>query len=387
MFRSNGKGIPIGKILGVPISLDWSWFAIVALLTWSLGSSYFPSRLSGYEETVYYGLGLTAAVLLFVSVLAHEVGHAIAAMVYRIPVRRIRLMFLGGIAELGEDSRTPISEFIVAIAGPAVSLLTAGFFLVSRIALNQNSLMANLEYMRPVSALLVYLMMINLLLAGFNMIPGFPLDGGRVLRSILWGITGDRARGTMIAATVGRIVAFGFIGIGFFEIILGTTTSGLWSIFIGIFLNSAAGQQVQFQRLRDLLSEFDVAQAMRRDHVFIPEYVTLQQLASNPLYGVGRRNFLVRQDERPIGYLTMKEFTKVPQSEWMTTTALQAMQPFGDAAFVEPDTVLWNALQAMEQSGLTQLPVVSHTDDFLGFVRRDDVLRFAQYARAFGSSA
>lgn len=384
MFSRGSKGVPVGKIMGIPISLDYSWFAIVALLTWSLGGNYFPNRLDGYSDVVYYGLGLVSSVLLFASVFAHEVGHSVAALWYDVPVKRIRLTFLGGLAELGKESSRPIVEFVIAIAGPAVSLLSAGVFFLANMILGNSPLMANMALFEPISAVLWYLAILNGLLTLFNLIPGFPLDGGRVLRAILWAVTGDQRRGTIIAANVGRLVAFGFIGLGIVEIVMGSTASGLWTIFIGMFLNSAATSQIQYQRVRSLLLEYSVDQAMRRDFVYIPATITLEQIASNAIYGLGRRTFLVRRGEQPIGYLTMKEFEQVDRGRWAYTTTEQAMRPFAADAFVTPDTVLWNALRMMDVNELNQLPVVTD-NGFSGLIRREDVLRFAQFAQSMGA--
>lgn len=386
MFSRGNKGVPVGKFMGIPISLDYSWFAIVALLTWSLGNNYFPNRLPGYSDELYYGLGLISSVLLFASVFAHEVGHSVAALYYNVPVKRIRLTFLGGLAELGKESPKPIVEFVIAIAGPAVSLLSAGVFFLANALLVRSPLMENMLILEPITTVFAYLALVNGLLTAFNLIPGFPLDGGRVLRAILWAVTGDQRRGTVIAANVGRLVAFGFIGLGVFEIVVGSTASGLWTIFIGLFLNSAASAQIQYQKLRVLLSEYSVDQAMRRDFAFIPANVTLEQIASNPIYGLGRRTFLVRREQTPIGYLTMQEFRAVSRDMWLTTTTEQAMRPFTADAVVTPDTVLWNALRLMDVNELNQLPVVNDAG-LLGLIRREDVLRFAQFAQSSPATA
>ncbi len=381
MFSRGSNGVPVGRFLGIPISLDYSWFAIVALLTWSLGNGYFPNRLPEYSQVVHYGLGLTASVLLFVSVFAHEVGHSIAALRFEVPVRRIRLTFLGGLAELGKEATTPFIEFIIAIAGPAVSLLSAGVFFLANAALQSATLMPQMAILEPITVLFMYLALVNLLLTLFNLLPGFPLDGGRVLRAILWAVTGDQRRGTVIAANVGRFFAFGFIALGVFEIITGAPANGLWTIFIGLFLNGAAGAQIQYQKMRVLLSDHSVDQAMRRDFAFIPFDISLEQIASNALFGLGRRTFIVRRSEQPIGYLTLKEFQAVDREQWAATTTESAMRAFTPDAVVTPDTVLWNALHLMDVNELNQLPVITDAG-LLGLIRREDVLRFAQFAQS-----
>lgn len=377
-MRNRGKSIPLGRIFGIPIGLDYSWFLIFVLLVWSLSTNYYPVRFGNWAEGLYWGAGALTAVLLFVSVLLHELGHAIAALAFHIPVRRIRLLFFGGVAELGDEAPHAGGEFLVAVAGPAVSLLIA-------IVLGFGWLGASLQGApEPVVALFGYLAFINLILAVFNMIPGFPLDGGRVLRAALWGFTGSMSRATRIAATIGRIVAFGFIGFGIFQILTGSLFNGLWSGFIGMFLQGAASAEVQSQQVRDSLAGRTVGQVMRRNYASLPADVSVQQLLDAHVLGFGNRTFVVTNGGEAVGLLTLENVQRVPLGERHVTTVAEAMTPLARSAPITPDTALWDALRQMELEQLGQVPVVED-GEITGLLRRDDVFAFLYDLRRFGT--
>ena len=202
MTRHN---IPLGRILGIPIGLDYSWFVVFTLFTWMLARSYFPAEFKHWPLLLYWFMGAATTIMLFVSVLLHELGHSVVAQRYKIPVRSITLFLFGGVAQIGTEPPSAIAEFLIAMAGPLVSLALAIFFYVV------TPLAAGME---PLFGLVKYLAYINLALVLFNLIPGYPLDGGRVFRAILWAITKNMRRATLIAANVGRFFAFGFIFFG-----------------------------------------------------------------------------------------------------------------------------------------------------------------------------
>ena len=242
MTRHN---IPLGRILGIPIGLDYSWFVIFALLTWMLADNYYPAEFKDWPPLLYWFTGAMTAIMLFVSVLLHELGHSVVALRYKVPVLGITLFLFGGVAQIGADPPSAIAEFLIASAGPLVSLILAVFFYAVQ------PLVAGIE---PLLGLAKYLAYINLALVLFNLIPGYPLDGGRVFRAIVWAITGNMRRATLIAANVGRLFAFLFIFIGIWQMISGNFTGGLWIAFIGWFLDNAASAQVQQVMVHGLLA-------------------------------------------------------------------------------------------------------------------------------------
>jgi Zn-dependent protease len=247
------QSISLGRIFGIPIGLDYSWFLVFALLTWTLAVSYYPAEFKNWPTFEYWLVGGVTAVLLFVSVLLHELGHSVVAMRYKIPVRSITLFIFGGVAQIGAEPPSAIAEFWIAVAGPLVSFALAALF---------GLLQPVVTSIGPLLALAKYLAYINGVLGLFNLIPGFPLDGGRVFRAIVWGITHNLRRATTIAGNLGRLIGFLFIFYGVWQMVSGNFINGLWIAFIGWFLESAAIAQIQQQRVQGLLSGHRVSEVM-----------------------------------------------------------------------------------------------------------------------------
>lgn len=377
-MNRSGRSLSLGRVFGIPIGLDYSWFVIFALLVWSFSTSYYPLRFDSWAPGLYWAVGSLTALLLFVSVLLHELGHAVAAMAFHIPVRRIRLMIFGGVAELGDEAPNAGGEFLVAIAGPAVSILIG-------VVLGFGWLGAQLTAgPEPLVALLSYLAFINIVLAVFNLIPGFPLDGGRVLRGIVWGVTGSLSRATRTAATIGRVLGFAFIGFGIFQVLTGGLANGLWLSFIGLFLQGAARAELEAQTVRDLLQGRTVGQVMQRSYTTIPGSVTLQQLVDAHVMGYGQRTYAVTEGDEVTGLLATDRVRHVPRARWSHTSAREAMTPLASSKQVAPDTELWAALRQMELDQVAQLPVMED-GRLMGLLRREDVFRFLQALRKFGA--
>lgn len=369
MMNRRENWIPLGRVFGIPLGLDYSWFLIFGLLTWSLATNYYPARYADWTTALYWTLGALTTILLFGSVLLHEFGHALVAKGFNIPVRRIRLMVFGGVAELEDESPTALSEFLIAIAGPLVSLFTAAAAAAAWLVLGM------VGGLQPVVALVGYLAFVNLMLAVFNLIPGFPLDGGRVLRAIIWGVSGDMRRSTLTAAKVGRVISFGFIGVGALEILTGSLSSGLWTIFIGIFLQGAARSEVQALRVRDLLSGRTAAQLMTRSYVTLPADLPVQRVLDAHIMGGGWRAAVVVDGEQPVGVLTPEAIGQVAPEQRGVVTVGEAMLPLGDALRISPGTELWTALRQMELRRVGQLPVIED-GRLLGVLRREDIFGF-----------
>lgn len=366
--------IPLGRIFGIALGLDYSWFLIFFLLAWSLAIGYYPAALPAQPVVVYWILGAVSAILLFVSVLLHELGHSIVALRYGVPVRSITMFIFGGVSQIGAEAPTAAAELWIALAGPAVSAALAVVFglvqpLVSTIG--------------PVFALTKYLTYINGALALFNLIPGFPLDGGRVLRAILWTTTGDSRRATLVASSVGRMIAFVFILWGVAQIFSGNAFGGLWIAFIGWFLESAASAQAQQVRLQGALAGHTVAEAMNPQYTPIPAAINLRELVDRYILGGGRRCFVVTQGDTAVGLVTLHQIKDVPRDKWPTTTAAEAMTPVGRLKRVGPETALWTAVEAMDRDGVNQLPVM--TDGrLLGMLSRDDIISFLRTLHELG---
>ena len=374
MTRHN---IPLGRILGIPIGLDYSWFVIFALLTWMLADNYYPAEFKDWPPLLYWFMGAVTAVMLFVSVLLHELGHSVVALRYKIPVRSITLFLFGGVAQIGAEPPSAIAEFLIASAGPLVSLILAVLFYAVQ------PLVAGIE---PLLGLAKYLAYINLALVLFNLIPGYPLDGGRVFRAIVWAITGNMRRATLIAANVGRLFAFLFIFIGVWQMVSGNFGGGLWIAFIGWFLDTAASAQVQQVMIQGLLTGHKVSQAMSTHCAAVPADLTLQKLVDEHILGSGQRCFLVNRGENTVGLMTLHRIKEVPRPDWATTSAAQVMLPMEQLKCIEPDTELWAALQKMDRDGVNQLPV-TRDHDVVGMLSREDVITFLRTLQELGTDA
>jgi Zn-dependent protease len=370
----NKHTLSMGKIIGIPIGIDYSWFLVFILFTWVFASSYYPSEFQNWSTAEYWIVGAATTVMLFVSVLLHELSHSIVARRYKIQVRRITLFIFGGVSEITSEASNARAEFWIAIAGPLMSAALAGLFaIVSPIV----------KSITPLYALTKYLAYINISLAIFNLIPGFPLDGGRVFRSIIWGANRNLRRATVIAANVGRFIAFGFILFGVWLALTGNLLSGIWIAFIGWFLESAASSQLQQQRVERLLNGHRVSEAMVRNYTAVPADVTLQRLVDEHILGSGRRSFVVEKDHHAVGLLTIHQIKEVPQSEWSTTRVDSAMLPLEKARIVRPSTDLEEAVKEMDSDGVNQLPVMED-GHLVGTLNRESVISFLRTLSELG---
>jgi len=369
----NRSAIPIGRILGIPIGLDYSWFLIFALLTWSLATGYYPAEFKNWPLAQYWIVGAATVILMFISVLLHELGHSAVALHYKIPVRSITLFIFGGVAQIGAEPPSAISEFWIAIAGPVTSFALALFFGLLQYVVSP---------LAPLLALAKYLAYINGTLGLFNLIPGFPLDGGRVFRAITWGTTHSLRRATLIAANLGRFIAYIFIILGVWLMFSGNFGNGLWIAFIGWYLETAASSQIHQQTIHDLLEGHHVMDTMRRDYTAILPTTTLEQLFNKHILENGQRSLVVKQDDRVVGLLTLHNIKAIPSSDWLTTTAAQVMIPVSKMKWIRPEAELVDALGEMDRDGVNQLPVMVG-DQIQGVLGRDDVITFLRTLSEF----
>ncbi len=360
-----GKSIRLFRIGGIPIGLHPSWFIIFFFLTFSLANGYFATRAAELPSVAIWVLGLATSILFFASVLAHELGHAFVALRNKIPVKSISLFFLGGLAEIDREPSAPGEEFRIAIAGPMVSLTLALIF---------NSLAQFTGDLAYLSAAFSYLGRVNLLLGAFNMIPGFPMDGGRILRATIWKITGDYYRATQTASFTGRLVAFGFIAYGVFSVFTGNLMNGIWMGFIGLFLLNLAGSASAQARLQHKLRGVRVDQVMSRSYPSIPGETTLEQLVVSRLGDNSQGTFLV-VDHAPPGILTLREITKVPRHLWSSIKAREVMKPWERSDQISPDTPVITALEKMERDNLRVMPVVDGLQ-VMGILSREHVRHY-----------
>lgn len=369
MFRG---GISIGRVFGISIRLHYSWFLIFALITWVLTAFYFPAAFPNWSLALMIGAGLVTSLLFFGSVLLHELCHSLVAISEGMEIRSITLFFLGGVSELTGEPKTAGDEFRMAFAGPLSSLLLGGIFIGIYFALRPNNTLPY-QFGTAVSRYLGY---INILLGVFNLIPGFPLDGGRVFRSILWSTTRSLQSATRIASTVGRVIGFVFIFGGIALILFtGNFLTGIWMALIGWFLESAAGESYRQFMLQDLLKGHRAGEVMTTDCTLVPPDISVETLVNENILTSGRRCFPVVENDRAEGLMTLHNVRSVPRDSWAFTRVREAMTPIGQVKTVTPDEDLTAVLQILTEHDINQVPVVAD-GKVVGIVARDNIINF-----------
>jgi Zn-dependent protease/CBS domain-containing protein len=383
------NGLRIGRLFGINIYVDWSWLLIFLLVTWNLATE-FAQVHPTWGPGLNWGVAVVAALLFFASVLAHELAHAIAAQAQGISVRHIMLFLFGGVANLQQEPRSPRAEFVMAIVGPITSiviggicLLAAGVFARLPADATTNPGLA-LAALNPLTTLLLWLGSINILLGIFNLLPGFPLDGGRVLRAILWGATGNFRTATRWAAGVGQVFAWLLIFSGI-AMIFGVEipffgsglVSGLWLAFIGWFLSNAAMQSYQQVVIHDMLEGVPAMRLMRANVPAVPPHISVGDLVYRYVMGTDEQAFPVLDGNRLVGLVTLEDIRKVPREAWDTTTAGEIMTPADQLAVVRPQDDAATALDRLTERDVRQVPVISN-GRLMGLVRRRDIMRWLQ---------
>ena len=371
--------VSLGRIAGIPIGLHFSWFIIAALITFSLAGR-FQATQPEWSPSLVWSVSILTAVLFFVTLVAHELSHALVARARGIPVKSITLFALGGIANISKDANSAKTEFVIAIVGPITSF-AIGFGAIG-FAQSMGWTPAN-GTTTVAGSVLGWLGSINVLLAAFNLIPGYPLDGGRVLRAILWAAYKDGERATRHAARVGQGVAGLFIAFGVFQAFTGAGFGGLWLAFIGWFLLVAAQAAYTQVSITELLRDVRVADIMANDCAIVDARTSLRSIVDDLMLRTGQRCVMVQSDGRILGLLTPGEVRGVDRSRWMELTARDAMRPLDRLRTVTPDTAVSEALTTMARDDVNQLPVVDH-GRLEGIVSRGQIIRLLQARSELG---
>ena len=366
--------VRLGRIFGIDIGLHYSWGIIALLIVVSL-AGHFHSVNPGWTAELRWSLAGVTALLFFASILAHELSHAAVARARGIEVKSITLFALGGVANIERESSDAASEFWTAIAGPITSVVLGLLFLgIARVAGWQPE---SGTPPAPVGAGLVWLGYINVTLAIFNMIPGYPLDGGRVLRAVAWAISRDLTRATRIAGQVGQFIAIAFIVFGFFRFFYAGAFGGLWLAVIGWFLADAAAASQANVEVSSALADTRVGDVMSRDCPVVEENMNLRTLAEDYILRTGRHCFVVVHNGRQSGLVTIDALKKIERKRWPFMTVGQVARRFEQLLTVSPETPLTRALELMAQDNVTELPVISNSK-FVGLVSRGRVVEFMQ---------
>ncbi|MDA8086217.1 MAG: site-2 protease family protein [Nitrospiraceae bacterium] len=370
--KNNIGGIKLFRIKGIQIAIDFSWFIIFFLIIWSLSAGYFPRAFPRESVLVYWIAGLSATLLFFASVLAHEIAHSLVAIRHGLSVPSITLFVFGGVSQLGEEAKDPSSELRIAAAGPLSSFVLAGIFYVLSMFTGQ--------FARPiVTAVFAYLALVNAALGVFNLIPGFPLDGGRVLRAIYWAKKGSIQKATRLASGIGKIFAVFLIIWGGLQVLAGALIGGLWLVFIGIFLRSAAQSGYKELVLRHMLETARVGDIMVHEVVKVPPDEPLDRLIKDYFLHYGYKGFPVFDGTTPVGVVSISDVLGVPESALPVKSVREVMTPLSGKFIVSPETSLTEAFGRMRQDGRL---LVMEDGHFMGLITKTGLLRFLELKRA-----
>ncbi len=365
----------IARIAGIDIEVHVSWLIILVLLTFSLASGYFPTIYPGSTSTTYFLLGLISTILLFLSVLLHELAHSFVARSRGLTVHTIVLFIFGGVSNIEQEPPTAGTEFLMAFVGPLTSLV------IGAICYGLQLLFGGSRTL--IVPVLAYLALSNILLGIFNLLPGFPLDGGRVLRSIIWRITGNMQRATTITTFVGQVFAYLFILYGVLQFFAGNVLNGLFIGFIGWFLLNAA-QSARSQSVLDTVFRgVTVSQVMSTNVNTVPANISLQRLVDEYFLPQGLRSALVMQDDRLAGLITLSDIRHTPREEWAQTPVGLKMIPVERLHTVTPQQSLREVLALMNNQDINQLPVVED-EKLVGVLSREAILRSLEVRRSLG---
>jgi Zn-dependent protease/CBS domain-containing protein len=362
------QSLRLGKFKGIPIGAHYTWLIAFVLITVLLIHHYSVQYPNWTSETRWV-MGLITSMLFFLSIIGHELAHSLVALAKGIPVRSITLFVFGGISQIAQEAATASAEFQIAIVGPLSSLLIAGVFMLLALLVDTLS--------SPLAESFRWLGYINFMLAVFNLIPGFPLDGGRVLRSLLWWRKSDFEAATRVAANIGKAISYGFILWGIWQVFQNRVIDGLWIAFIGWFLLNAAQANVMQLTLHDALAGLLAKSLMTQDCATVLPSVPLSEFVHDYLLKTGRRCYVVTEGSHVFGLITSREVSAVPRSEWETTAVAAAMLPFEKLKWVQPDESAISVMEKMNAETVNQLPVIDGRR-LVGIISREMLLNQIQ---------
>lgn len=364
-----GRKIHLFTIVGFNVSIDFTWLLLAVLVTWSLARGLFPAWFGNYSMATYWWMGVAGALGLFLSIVFHEFCHSIVARRFGLPIKGITLFIFGGVAEMEHEPQNARTELLMAIAGPLSSVVLGFVFLLVY------ALGTIIRWPEPVGGVLWYLGWLNLVLATFNLLPAFPLDGGRVLRSILWFAKGNLRWATRVASTVGSGFGVFLIVIGLLHFINGWVITGIWYSLIGMFIRGAALMSYRQVLVRNALSGETVAHFMQPDPITVPPSVSIRDLVDNYFYKYHYKMFPVSEDGALTGCITSNEVKNIPREQWSTLHVQDVLVPCSIDTTISPDTDAMRALSLMNKTGRSRLMVVDG-DRLVGVITLKDMLKF-----------
>ncbi|MBM3956836.1 MAG: site-2 protease family protein [Gemmatimonadetes bacterium] len=364
--------VELGRLFGIGIRVHFSWLFVFFLVTWTLATQYLPGAYPGWTAGAYWAVGAAASVLLFASVLAHELSHSLVARSRGRHVRAITLFFLGGVSEIQEEAANPGEEFWISVAGPLTSFVLAGIFFGVFLATSPAG--------AQLRAVVEYLAFVNVVIGAFNLLPAFPLDGGRVLRALVWKATGNVDRANAVASTTGSLAGYALIGVGAYFVFAATLITGLWLVFIGWFIQSAASSFGRQRAVARALSGLTVRDAMMENPPVIPPGTTAQTLIDEHITREFRRAYIVALGNTFHGLVTLSDLKRIPPEARASTPVTTIMKRAGEVITSGPEEPLEAALGRMVSGDVSQL-VVLENGRAVGLLSRGDVLRVLEIAQ------
>jgi len=365
-----GRRISLFRLFGFSVSVDITWFILAILLTWTFAEEVFPVESKGLSSTTYWWMGVAAALGLFASIVFHEFCHSLIARQYGLPMKGITLFVFGGVAEMEQEPEGPKTEFLMAIAGPISSLVLATALLLVQMVGKQA------KWPEPVTGVLSYLWLLNYILAGFNLLPAFPLDGGRVLRSILWAIKGNLRWATRIASHLGSAFGLFLIIMGLLRFfITGDFVGSVWSALIGMFIRNAAQMSYKQLLMHRALAGEEVQRFMRVNPITVSPAISVEQLVNEYFYRYHFKMFPVLDGDRLVGCVTSRRVKDVPKELWSRRTVGDLVKPCSADNTISPETDAMKALSIMSRTGNSRLMVVDQ-GRLVGVITLKDMLKF-----------
>jgi Zn-dependent protease/predicted transcriptional regulator len=364
-----GKRVRLFKLLGFEVRIDWSWIIIAILIAWSLSTGLFPFHYKNLSTQTYWLMGIVGAAGLFLSIIAHELCHSLVARKYDLPMKGITLFIFGGIAEMEDEASTPKAEFMMAAAGPISSIAIALIFYGMHAA-------GKGVFSEPINGVVRYLASINAILAGFNLVPAFPLDGGRMLRSALWGWKKNIRWATRVSAGIGSGFGIFMIILGVLNVVSGNVVGGMWWFLIGMFIHGAAKASYQQLVTRRALEGEPVERFMNTEPVTVQPSMSLKTLVENYVYRYHFKIFpVVDESKHLFGCITTKKIKETPREQWPEMKVRDAAMPCSEKNTIHPKTDAVKALSLMRQHGSSRL-MVAEDDRLVGIIALKDLLEF-----------
>lgn len=382
LARIRMNAFKIGSIAGIDIRVHWSWFAIFFLLTWWLAEGFYDEVYDDWTRGEAWASAIVTTILFFGSVLLHELSHSLVARRLGLPVQNITLFIFGGVSALGSEPTSAKQEFQVAIVGPLTSFVLGG---IAAIVTLVGWLVFDIVDTPPI-AVAEYLAFINVAVGIFNMLPGFPLDGGRVLRAAIWSRNRNMLKATRWASTAGTIISFGLIAVGVLSILAGSFIGGVWFVVIGWFLRNSAETAYQQLVIRQTLEGVKVGELVNRSFYAAPPDMSLSEIVTQYIFGHSQRCVPIVVAGDLLGLISMGDLQRVEADKWSETSAFRAMTPKEKLHIVSPHDDITRALEIMASYDVHQLPVIDGRD-FIGFVTRADVLRLIQIRSELGTAS